>query len=225
LIEKLEIGSCLVTIDAMGCQSKIAQTIIEKDADYLLALTANHGLLYEDVVFLFDDLAQSGFTVFPHQRANDVDKGHGRIEVRQVWTIDSPHLLANLRTADKWPHLTTLVKVQSERYLDGKQTLKARYFISSLLMTASAILDKIRSHWAIENNLHWVLDIAFREDESRAQRAPDKDHEAQNSAVLRHIALNLLKQDKTLKLELWGQTPTIKTRWRSNWSMATLASC
>jgi predicted transposase YbfD/YdcC len=124
LLDKLEISGCIVTLDAMGCQTKIAETIVDKGADYVLALKENHGQLYEDVTFLFDDLAQSGFTVFPHEHAKSVDKGHGRIEVRQAWTIDAAHLIANLRTTQKWPHLTTLVKVQAERYLNGKFRLK-----------------------------------------------------------------------------------------------------
>lgn len=106
----------------MGCQTKIAETIVEKDADYVLALKGNHGLLHEDMVLLFDDLAQSGFKVFPFDHAKTVDKDHGRIEVRQAWTITAPNLIENLRTAHKWPKLTTLVKVQSERYL-GWQTV------------------------------------------------------------------------------------------------------
>jgi predicted transposase YbfD/YdcC len=141
LLDKLEISGCLVTIDAMGCQTKIAETIVEKGADYLLVLKANHGLLYDDIVFLFEDLAQSGFKIFLHPHAKSVDKGHGRIEVRQAWTMDAPHLIANLRTAHKWPQLTTLVKIQSERYLEAKRTLETRYFISSLHSSASAILD------------------------------------------------------------------------------------
>ena len=214
LLAKLEISGCIVTIDAMGCQTKIVETIVEKHADYVLALKGNHSQLHEDVVLLFEDLAQSGFKVFPFDHAKTVDKDHGRIEVRQAWSIAQPNLIENLRTALKWPKLTTLVKVQSERYLDGKHSLETRYYISSLKTTAAAILDITRTHWAIENSLHWVLDIAFREDESRLR----KDHGAQNFAVLRHIALSLLKQDTKLKVGIKNK------RLRAGWDHEFLLS-
>lgn len=214
LLQTLEVSGCIVTIDAMGCQTKIAETIVKKDADYVLALKGNHSLLHEDMVLLFDDLAQSGFKVFPCDHAKTVDKDHGRIEIRQAWSLAAPHLIENLRTAHKWPKLTTLVKVQSERYLDGKHSLETRYYISSLKTTAADILRITRTHWAIENSLHWVLDIAFREDECRLR----KDNGAQNFAVLRHIALSLLKQDTTLKVGIKNK------RLRAGWDLDYLLS-
>lgn len=214
LLQKLEVSGCIVTIDAMGCQTKIAETIVKKDADYVLALKGNHSLLHEDMVLLFDDLAQSGFKAFPFDHAKTVAKDHGRIEIRQAWSIAAPNLIENLRTAHKWPKLTTLVKVQSERYLDGKHSLETRYYISSLKTTAADILGITRTHWAIENSLHWVLDIAFREDECRLR----KDNGAQNFAVLRHIALSLLKQDTTLKVGIKNK------RLRAGWDQDYLLS-
>ena len=216
LLEKLEISGCVVTIDAMGCQTKIAKTIIDKQADYLLALKENHGLLYEDVALLFDDLAQSGFTAYLYEHDKTVDQGHGRVEVRQAWTIAAPDLIANLRTAHKWPQLATLVKVQSERYLEDKHSCETRYYISSLTTTAAAILDMTRIHWAIENSLHWVLDIAFREDECRLR----KDNGAQNFAVLRHIALSLLEQDDTLKVGV--KNKRLRAGWDQHYLLAVL---
>jgi predicted transposase YbfD/YdcC len=216
LLQKLEISGCIVTIDAMGCQTKIAETIVEKDADYVLALKGNHSLLHEDMVLLFDDLAQSGFKAFPFDHAKTVDKDHGRIEVRQAWRIDAPKLIENLRTAHKWPKLTTLVKVQCERYLDGKHSLESRYYILSLKTTAADILDITRTHWAIENSLHWVLDIAFREDESRLR----KDYGAQNFAVLRHIALSLLKQDTKLKVGI--KNKRLRAGWDHDYLLSVL---
>lgn len=216
LLQKLELSGCIVTIDAMGCQTKIAETIVKKDADYVLALKGNHSLLHEDMVLLFEDLAQSGFKVFPFDHAKTVDKDHGRIEIRQAWSIAAPNLIENLRTAHKWPKLTTLVKVQSERYLNGKHSLETRYYISSLKTTAADILGITRTHWAIENSLHWVLDIAFREDECRLR----KDNGAQNFAVLRHIALSLLKQDTMLKVGI--KNKRLRAGWDHDYLLSVL---
>lgn len=173
----------------------IAQTIIEKEADYLLALKENQGNLYADVDLLFNDLAQSQGKAYPHDHAKTFDKDQGRIEIRQVWSISDPQLLANLRNSNHWPQLTTLLKVQSERIIDDKRTLETRYFISSLHASAERLLDVARTHWSIENSCHWVLDIAFREDDSRLR----KDFGAQNFAILRHIALNCLKQERSAR--------------------------
>ncbi len=192
LLRVLEIAGCIVTIDAMGCQTEIAKTIIEKDADYLLALKENQGNLYADVDLLFSDLAQSNYTAYPYDHAKTFDKDHGRIEIRQAWTIADPQLLANLRNTAQWPKLHTLLKIQAERIIDGKRSLETRYFISSLQTSAAKLLDAARTHWQIENSCHWVLDIAFREDESPLR----KDFGAQNFAILRHIAHNCLKQER-----------------------------
>lgn len=216
LLEALDIRGCIVTIDAMGCQTKIADTIVDKEADYLLALKENHALLYEDVALLFDDLAQSDFTAYPHDTAKDVEKDHGRIEIRQAWTIDDPTLIAALRTTEKWPQLTTLVKLQAERYLENDHSIETRYYITSVRATAGELLDMTRTHWAIENSLHWVLDIAFREDESRLR----KDHGAQNFAILRHIALNLLKQETKLKVGI--KNKRLKAGWDQGYLLSVL---
>ena len=196
LLQLLDLKGCLVTIDAMGCQTEIAQTIVEQGADYLLALKKNQENLYEDVVLLFDDLQQSHFRAYPHDHAKTVDKDHGRIEIRQAWTISDPKLIRCLRGAENWPNLRTVVKVQAERRLGPEVTVECRYFISSCAhLDAKQLLHAVRTHWRIENSLHWVLDIAFREDESRLR----KDHSAQNFAILRRIALSLLKQDASAR--------------------------
>ena len=196
LLRALDLHGCIVTIDAMGCQTAIAELIVEGQADYLLSLKGNQSNLHEDVVLLFDDLVASNFTAYAYDHAVTVDKNHGRIETRRCWTIDYPSLDGSLRGADNWPKLTTLVKVQSERRIDGKRTLEDRYFIASYRDSALHILEHTRTHWHIENSLHWVLDIAFREDECRIR----KGNAPQNFAVLRHIALNLLKHNSRSKL-------------------------
>jgi predicted transposase YbfD/YdcC len=200
LLDALMLKGCIVTLDALNCQTKIAETIVEQEADYLLALKANHESLHADVLLLFEtlaqDLQQQVRYAYPHDHAKSVDKDHGRIEVRQAWTINDADLIAHLRTAANWPHLTTLVKVQAERYVGNETSVQTRYYISSADASAQQFLAWTRSHWSIENSLHWVLDISFREDECRLR----KDYGAINFATLRHIALNLLKQERTLNV-------------------------
>ena len=214
LLDALDLRGCIVTIDAMGCQTKIAATIVNKEADYLLALKENHGQLYEDVTLLFDDLEQSDFTAYAYDTDKTVDKNHGRIEIREAWVITEPTLLAALRTAEKWPQLSAVVKVRAQRYLKGEHSVESRYFIASFSDCAARFLECVRTHWAIENSLHWVLDIAFREDECRLR----KDHGAQNFAIVRHIALNLLKQDQQLKVGIKNK------RLRAGWDQDYLLS-
>jgi len=211
LLACLHLRGCLVAADALNCQTKTAQAILEQEADYLLALKGNHPLLYEDVALLFDglanDLATKARYTYAFDTASQVDKGHGRIEVRKAWTINDPQLIQPLRTADKWPQLTTLIKVQAERYLGDHHSCETRYYISSASLSADRLLTKIRAYWSIENSLHWVLDYAFREDDSRLR----KDHSPETFAILRRIALNLLKHDKSLKVGIKNK------RLRAGW--------
>ena len=207
LLRVLEIAGCIVTIDALGCQKEIAEAIIACHADYVLALKENHGQLYEDVVKLFADLEDSQCRAYPSSQARMVNKGHGRIEIRQCWAITAPDTLRYLRGAPSWPNLQAVVKVQAERRVGAETTLNERYFLTSLTAKAKALLPIIRTHWSIENGLHWVLDIAFREDESRLR----KDHGPENFALLRHIALNLLKQETTTRASIKGKR--LKAGW------------
>ena len=207
LLRALDLKGCIVTIDAMGCQTAIADLIVEGEADYLLSLKGNQSHLHEDVVLLFDDLVASNFTAYAFDRAVTVDKNHGRIETRRCWTIDYPSLDGSLRGGDNWRKLTTLVKVQSERRIGDKRTIEDRYFIASYQDSARHMLEHTRKHWHIENSLHWVLDIAFREDECRIR----KGNGPQNFAVLRHIALNLLKHNSRSKLGIKNR------RLRAGW--------
>jgi predicted transposase YbfD/YdcC len=218
LLEVLELAGCIVTIDAMGCQTEIAQAIVDKEADYLLALKANQGTLYEDVILLFDDLVQSNFTAYAYDHDKTVDKDHGRIEVRQAWTINDPAVLRALRTTDKWPKLRTLLKVQAERYLGAQHTLETRYYLSSLSAPAAHLLAVARTHWSIENGCHWVLDIAFREDECRLR----KDHGPQNFAILRHIAHNCLKQERSAKLGV--KNKRLRAGWDNHYLLTVLST-
>jgi predicted transposase YbfD/YdcC len=195
LLRVLELAGCIVTIDAIGCQTDIAQTIVDQNADYILALKGNQGNLYEDTTEIFDYAAEVDFRNMEHDYHWTVDKGHGRIEIRECWTVPVDDYEGFIRIPRQWPNLQTIVKVTSQRRIGDQIEHETRYYLSSLESDAQRLLAMIRAHWGIENELHWVLDIAFREDESRVR----KDHGPENLAILRHIALNLLKQEQTDK--------------------------
>lgn len=216
LLRRLDIQGCLVTIDAMGCQVEIAELIQEKGGDYLFSLKGNQSNLHEDVVLLFDDLEESDYSVYAYDYAKTVDKDHGRIEVRHCWTISDPALIQHLRGADRFPALHTLVRVRSERYVGDDHSVEDRYFIGSATAQAAEALRATRTHWQVENSLHWILDIAFREDESRLRKA----NGPQNFAVLRHIALNALKQETSTKLGV--KNKRLKAGWDEDYLLKVL---
>jgi predicted transposase YbfD/YdcC len=213
LIEQLDVAGCLVTTDALNCQVKTAERIVAKQGDYLLALKENQPALLGDIAALFDDLAASHERAYAFSTNKTVDSGHGRIETRRVWVIDDPEVLRLLASTDRWPHLRSLIKVESQRRLTaGDQpptplSLETRYYISSATGSAAFFNQAVRTHWRIENSAHWVLDMAFREDESRLR----KDNGAVNMATLRRMALSLLKQDKTVKLGIKNRR--LKATW------------
>ena len=217
LLRVLEISDCIITIDAIGCQKEIVADIVRRDADYVLALKDNQGNLYQDVELLFDDLEASGFSAYKYNQFRTVNKGHGRIEIRQCWTISDLDVLRCLRGTNDWQQLKAVVKVRAERRIGPKRTVDERYYISSLEGDAKRLLDCTRTHWHIENGLHWVLDIAFREDECRIR----KECGAQNFAILRHIALNLLKQEKTAKMGIKGKR--LKAGWDEGYLLKVLS--
>lgn len=195
LLALLDITGCIVTIDAMGCQTEIVRQIVDQGGDYLLAVKENQGNLHDDIAFFFDLARQNGFVKVTHTHHQTVNGGHGRIEKRQCWAISGEDNLSFLRNYGDWDKLQTIVMIESERHLDGISSQETRYFISSLPNDAKQILDAKRSHWGIENKLHWALDVAFREDDCRVRQG----NAAQNLAIMRHMALNLLKHEKTAK--------------------------
>ena len=216
LLDLLEISGCIVTIDAMGCQKEIARKIVkEKDADYVLALKGNQGGLFEDVKSLFESAQKIEFANCKYHRTEE--KGHGRLEVRECWTLSDPEYLASIRSLADWSDLQTVIMVKSERLVNDKRSEESRYYIASLSGGAKQASRAVRGHWGIENKVHWVLDIAFREDECRIR----KGNGAQNFAVLRHIALNLLKQEKTAKCGI--KNKRLKAGWDESYLLKVLS--
>jgi predicted transposase YbfD/YdcC len=196
LLDMLEISGCIITLDAIHCQAQTVETIVEKKADYVLPVKENQPKLLESLQALFDDPAEMRWVDCDHHRT--VDKGHGRLEVRDCWSTSDPDYLRYIATLAKWRGLQSIAMIQSERRIGDQTTTTRRYFISSLKSDAQSLLHAVRTHWGIENKVHWVLDIVFREDDCRIR----KDNGAENFAVLRHITLNLLKQEKSTKLSL-----------------------
>ncbi len=193
LLKLLEIEGCVVTIDAMGCQKQIARQIVERNADYVLALKDNQGNLYTDVQQIFTHAHASKFAGIKYDFHQTVEKGHGRVEIRRCWTMQQVEYLMD---AEKWVKFTSIGMIQAERRFNGKVEQETRYYMSSLSSNATRLSQAVRSHWQVENRLHWVLDIAFLEDACRIR----KDYAPENLAVVRHIALNLLSQETTLRI-------------------------
>ena len=194
LLRLLEVRGCIVTIDAMGCQKEIAEQIVEQDAAYVLQVKDNHKYLRQDLEDWFVHAQQIDFEGMQSDYARTVDKGHGRIEVRECWTIDDPAAFEYIREHADWKDLTTLIMVRRQRRIGSETTEQTAYYISNLESDARQILACTRDHWSIENSLHWVLDVTFGEDDARIRTG----HGAQNFAVLRQIALNLLKQEDAI---------------------------
>lgn len=190
LLRSLYLSGCIVTIDAMGTQREIAGQIIDAQADYILALKANQGQLYEDVMEWFDWAESQSFQTMPVDYYQQSNKGHGRIEIRRCWVIEDELAFEHIRHHYGWAGLHSIVRLQRERRIGDDRQQQTAYYLSSLSADAKRIAQAIRSHWAIENSLHWTLDVTFDEDRAR-MRTGDS---AENFAVLRHIALNLIKQ-------------------------------
>ena len=205
LLALLDISGCIVTADALHCQKKTAQTIIERGGEYVLRVKDNQGNLSETLEELFEYAEETAYADCDHHRT--VNKGHGRLEIRECWTTSHEDYFLYVRDREEWQGLRTLAMVKTERRLEHKTEHQVKYYISSLPSDAESILSASRGHWGIENQVHWVLDIAFREDECRLR----KGNGAQNFAVLRHIALTLLKQEQTLKRGI--KNKRLKAAW------------
>jgi predicted transposase YbfD/YdcC len=191
LLRLLDVSGCLVTIDAMGCQKQIARAIRDAKADYLLRVKDNQAALHQDLEDWFAYGDQQRFAQMHLDYAETVEKHNGRIEIRRCWALADPLAFAYVRHYEGWADLQSMVRIQRETRLHGTTSQDTAYYISSLPNQAARLLEATRHHWAIENSFHWVLDVTFREDDSRI-RVGDSP---QNMAVLRHLALNILKRD------------------------------
>jgi predicted transposase YbfD/YdcC len=192
LIKILEIKNTTVSIDAMGCQKEIAAAIVDRKANYILALKANHKNLHSDVQLFFEDLKANTFPGLAYDTSSSTDKDHGRIETRRVWATSD---IEWLEQRTQWKGLSTIVMVESRRKIGTKTTTKTRYYLTSLPPEARRLGKYIRRHWHIENRLHWTLDVAFGEDRDRAYAG----YAAENFALIRKLAINLLRRESSKK--------------------------
>lgn len=211
LLKLLALEGCIVTIDAIGCQTAIAQTIRDQQADYVLSVKENQPSLHAKLTRLFSAASQGSLKPYSHDYHRAVDKGHGRLEIRDVWTVSDPQWLAYLDPDHAWPALGCVGMVLSERRVADKTSITARYFISSLPGEAKTLGRAVRAHWHIENSLHWVLDISFREDDSRVRVGQGPA----NLAVLRHMALNLLQRETSCRRGI--QVKRLKAAWDTDY--------
>ena len=210
LIKVLDIEDCIITIDAMGCQTKIAESIVNNGADYILAVKENQKELYANIIDTFR-FAKAGKTV----SFEDVDIGHGRVETRVCSITNNLDLLTNF---EAWKNISALVKIDSQRYIKatGETQKETRYYISSLEKDAKKIGQAVRSHWGIENKLHWQLDVSFGEDKSRKR---DRNA-AENYSVVLRMALNLVKNEKSTKKSVRGKR--LKAGWDDEYLLSLL---
>ncbi|MFH7028219.1 MAG: ISAs1 family transposase [Heteroscytonema crispum UTEX LB 1556] len=193
LIKVLDIAGCIITIDAIGCQKEIVTLIIQKGGDYVITLKKNQGNLYKSVEQLFREAISKGCEGFNASSYSTKDNSHGREEIRHYLMLSD--IADDIDPSQKWENLKNVGMVESVRTVNRKTTVETRYYISSLENNAKRLGQSVRSHWGIENSLHWVLDVGFSEDDCRIR----KDNAPQNFAVLRHIAVNLLGKEKSKK--------------------------
>ena len=196
LLRALQLAGCIVTADALHCQKNIAKEIKEADADYVLALKGNQGTAFTEVKAFLDDAIQrkESHLVF----TETTDKGHGRVEVRRYWQTEKIEWFADRKD---WEGLTSVGVVEARRTVGGKESVERRYYLSSLKNDVTKFARAVRGHWSVENQLHWVLDVVFAEDQHRARSG----YAAENLALTRRMALNLLRQDKTCKRGIKGK--------------------
>ncbi len=210
LLKVLSVKGCIVTIDAMGCQKNIAKQIIDAEGDYLLALKGNQSNLSKQVEAVFEQANETGYEGYDVDYYETKEPSRDRYEVRRHWTLSVTDTPINTQP---WKELNIIGMVESQRTIKDEPSIDYRYYIGSIENNARLFAQSVRNHWGVENGLHWQLDMSFREDESRMR----KGHSAENFAVMRHVALNLLKKDKSVKLGVKNK------RLRAGWDEEYLA--
>ncbi len=205
LLKVLSLRGCIVTIDAIGCQKEIVKLIAGQEADYVITLKKNQGSLYKRVEALFSEALRSKYQGFIHSIERRSEESHSREETR--YCVMLSNIQKQIDPEGEWQNIQSIVRADVMRTANGKTKIETRYFISSLPNNAKLLAQSIRHHWGIENSLHWVLDVAFREDDSRIR----KDNAPQNFAVLRHIANSLLQQNKSVKTGI--KNKRLKAGW------------
>ena len=198
LLRTLKLAGCIVTIDAMGCQKEIAAEISSAGADYVLALKGNQSTLHEEVASFLEDAQAHDFEGVPHDFLETTARAHGRTETRRYWISEEIDWLTHHA---QWKDLRSAGMVEAIREVDGKLTRERRFFIASIGANAETFARAVRGHWAIENSLHWSLDVSFAEDQCRVRSG----YAAENLAILRHMSLNILKGETTKKRGLKGK--------------------
>lgn len=192
LLELLDLTGSVVTIDAMGCQKEIAKKIVSKNADYVLALKGNQGEFHEDVKFFVDDERKSAFTDVKFSFHETANKGHGRIETRRYGVTED---IAWLLERHNWSGLTSIGFVEARRKTGDKISVETRYYISSMKADAVQFAEAVRGHWGVENSLHWVMDVNFKDDLCRIR----KENAPHNFAIIKHMANNLIRKEASTK--------------------------
>jgi predicted transposase YbfD/YdcC len=214
LLNVLDLQGCIVTIDAMGTQKAIAAQIVAQGGDYVLALKGNQGNLFEDIEQLFDWATSQAFSGIDHDFHETLETGHGRIEKRRCWNLGQ---VEGLIDGEKWSQLTSVARVEAMREWNGQTSREVCYYISLLAPDAQCLAEAIRTHWSVENPLHWVLDVAFREDYCRIRTG----HAPENFTLLRHLAVSALNQEKTANVGI--KNKRLRAGWDDDYLLKVLA--